>query len=40
MLHADISDVVLETFERDIERNRALLQRCRPADASFAGGSS
>lgn len=26
MLHADISDVVLATFERDIARNRAVLQ--------------
>lgn len=26
MLHADISDIVLATFERDVERNRALLQ--------------
>jgi hypothetical protein len=25
LLHADISDVVLATFERDVERNRALL---------------
>lgn len=27
MLHSDISDVVLTTFEREIARNRALLQR-------------
>ena len=27
MLHADISDLVLTTFERDVARNRALLQR-------------
>lgn len=27
MLHTDISDLVLATFERDIARNRALLQR-------------
>jgi hypothetical protein len=26
MLHADISDVVLATFERDVARNRAMLQ--------------
>lgn len=26
LLHADISDVVLATFERDVERNRALLR--------------
>jgi hypothetical protein len=26
LLHADISDLVLAAFERDIERNRALLQ--------------
>jgi hypothetical protein len=30
LLHADISDVVLTTFERDVERNRALLQLPRP----------
>lgn len=29
MLHADISDVVLATFERDVARNRALLQQPR-----------
>lgn len=27
MLHADISDLVLATFERDVARNRAVLQR-------------
>jgi hypothetical protein len=32
MLHADISDVVLATFERDIARNRALLQRAMSSD--------
>lgn len=26
MLHADISDVVLAAFERDVERHRAVLQ--------------
>jgi len=26
LLHADISDVVLATFERDVARSRALLQ--------------
>ncbi len=31
LLHADISDVVLATFERDVERNRALLQPARRA---------
>lgn len=31
LLHADISDVVLATFERDVERNRALLQPSRPS---------
>jgi hypothetical protein len=31
MLHADISDVVLATFERDIARNRALLQSAAAA---------
>lgn len=29
MLNADISDVVLATFEREVARNRALLQRSR-----------
>ncbi|MBN8509051.1 MAG: trypsin-like peptidase domain-containing protein [Burkholderiales bacterium] len=29
LLHADISDVVLTTFERDVARNRALLQNSR-----------
>lgn len=39
MLHADISDVVLASFERDVARNRALLQggmrsaRCGPPAA-------
>jgi len=32
LLHTDISDVVLATFERDVERNRAIL--ARQADAS------
>jgi hypothetical protein len=32
MLHADISDVVLATFERDVARNRALLQRAMTSD--------
>lgn len=31
MLHSDISDVVLTTFEREIARNRALLQRSQRA---------
>jgi hypothetical protein len=34
LLHADISDVVLATFERDVERNRALLQPTPPSGAS------
>jgi hypothetical protein len=35
MLHADISDVVLATFERDVARNRAVLQRgTGPAQAA------
>ncbi|MCW5666319.1 MAG: hypothetical protein KIT35_21010 [Piscinibacter sp.] len=34
LLHADISDVVLSTFERDVERNRELLRLKRPAGAS------
>lgn len=41
LLHADISDVVLSTFERDIARNRALLQHGRPSsDSSAYTGSS
>ena len=43
MLHADISDVVLTAFERDIARNRALLQRAMSSDrgptAAAATGS-
>lgn len=34
MLHADISDVVLATFERDVARNRALLQGSKRLDPS------
>ena len=34
LLHADISDVVLATFERDIARNRAVLQGCPMPDES------
>ena len=34
MLHADISDVVLATFERDVARNRAVLQGCPRPDES------
>jgi hypothetical protein len=42
LLHADISDVVLATFERDIARNLAMLQGCPPSDepAVQAGRSS
>ena len=36
MLHADISDVVLSTFERDVARNRALLQRGRRPEPDAA----
>lgn len=32
LLHADISDVVLSTFERDIARHRAMLLACAPDD--------
>jgi hypothetical protein len=32
MLHADISDVVLAAFERDVARNRAVLQGCPEPD--------
>jgi hypothetical protein len=36
MLHADISELVLATFERDVARNRALLERSRrPAPGSL-----
>jgi hypothetical protein len=35
LLHADISDVVLATFERDVARNRALL-RGRPESGKGA----
>jgi hypothetical protein len=42
MLHADISDMVLATFERDVARNRALLQRAMIPDrgATTAGGGA
>lgn len=41
LLHADISDVVLATFERDVERNRALLQHGpRPGGPSMHSGES
>ena len=36
MLHTDISDLVLATFERDVARNRALLQRTIRAEPSAA----
>lgn len=41
LLHADISDLVLATFERDIARNRALLQGGGAVEGSTAsaGGS-
>lgn len=34
LLHADVSDLVLSTFERDVTRNRALLQRTRAVEPS------
>lgn len=34
LLHADVSDVVLTTFERDVARNRALLQHARAVEPS------
>lgn len=34
MLHADISDLVLSSFERDVARNRAVLQGCMRPDLS------
>jgi hypothetical protein len=42
LLHADISDLVLATFERDVARNRALLRGCPESDeaAVHADGSS
>lgn len=40
MLHADISDVVLASFERDVGRNQALLQnRLRPPAAGLSAGA-
>lgn len=32
LLHADISDLVLAAFERDVARNRAMLQDCAKPD--------
>jgi len=32
LLHADISDVVLATFEQDVARHRALLRGCAALD--------
>ena len=32
LLHADVSDVVLSTFERDVARNRAVLQHSEKRD--------
>jgi hypothetical protein len=40
MLHADISDLVLATFERDVARNRALLQRAMTHDRSAAADAN
>jgi hypothetical protein len=40
MLHADISDVVLATFERDVGRNRALLQRAMTSDRGATAGAA
>ena len=40
MLHADISDVVLSAFERDVARNRALLEdRSRPDGIESPAGT-
>lgn len=36
LLHADVSDLVLSTFERDVARNRALLQPAKTAGHSTA----
>ncbi len=32
LLHADVSDVVLATFERDVARHRAVLHGCAALD--------
>ena len=40
MLHADISDLVLATFERDVARNRALLQRAMTHDRGAAADAA
>lgn len=41
MLHSDMSDVVLRTFEREVARNRALLLRSQSADphATWTGAA-
>ncbi len=41
MLHSDMSDVVLMTFEREVARNRALLQRSQsPGDRTAWAGAA
>lgn len=40
MLHADISDVVLGAFERDVARHRAVVQGSRRPDRSAAPGGA
>lgn len=37
LLHADISDVVLTAFERDVARHRSLLQGSRARDEAWPG---
>lgn len=38
LLNADISDVVLAAFERDVARHRTLLQGCSTLDAARPNG--
>jgi hypothetical protein len=40
LLHADISDLVLATFERDVARHRALLQGPAPDGVPTSTGGS
>lgn len=39
LLNADISDIVLASFERDVARHRAVLQGCSTPDAARPTGS-
>ncbi len=41
ILHADISDLVLASFERDVARNRALIRaRPKPDEAAAPDGAA